>query len=229
MAVALGIKRQSNIIEKLVASKIFWLCFIAFVFTYPIVKSVNRTLPAQLPIIKQLPEFNLINSFGKPFGSKILKGRVYIANFIFTSCASSCLRLTKEMEKVQKRVRGLGQKVALVSFTVDPTHDTPKVLYKYARGKNANPFVWTFLTGEKQEMKDLLLNGFNVPMGEKEEVAAVLDDKNITMLDIAHTEKFALVDHTGAIRGYYDSTKNDINQMMIDIGLLINRKEYSNN
>lgn len=226
MTSALGMKRQSNIVEKLASSKLFWFLFIAFSFSVPIIKSVNRELPKDLPVLKKLPEFKLLNSFGKPFGSKELKGRVYIANFIFTSCPSTCLRLTKEMEKVQKRVRGLGQKVALVSFSVDPEYDTPKVLYKYAREKRANPYIWTFLTGEKKQMRNLLIDGFSVPMGEKEEVQGVVGDKKVSMLDIAHTEKFALVDQDGSIRGYYDSTKDDINHMMIDVGLLVNRKEY---
>lgn len=224
MTQAVGFKRDSSIIEKLAVSKLFWFVFVIFMFSYPIIRSVNRTLPPPLPIIKQVPNFNLVNDFKKPVTPNDLKGKVYIANFIFTTCSSSCLRLTAEMEKIQKRVRGLGQNVALVSFTVDPEMDTPDVLYKYARKKNANPFVWTFLTGDKEEMKKVVIDGFSVPMGEREEVSALVGEESITMFDIAHTEKFVLVDHDGNIRGYYDSTADDVNKMMIDIGLLINRK-----
>ncbi|EQC43407.1 SCO family protein [Bacteriovorax sp. Seq25_V] len=224
MTAYVGYKRNGNLFEKLVTNKLFWFLFIAFTFSYPIYRSVYRELPPPLPVIKKVPDFSLVNDFKKPVTNKDLLGKVYIANFIFTTCPSSCLRLTAEMEKVQKRVRGLGQNVALVSFTVDPLTDTPEVLYKYARKKNANPFVWSFLTGDKEELKKLVIDGFNVPMGDKEAVDAVVDRETVTMFDIAHTEKFVLVDHHGDIRGYYDSTSDDINKMMIDIGLLINRK-----
>lgn len=226
MAKAVAIRRDANLIERLVFSKTFWLFFVIIGFSVPIYKSVNRTLPAPLPVLKKVPTFKLTNSFNKSFGTDELKGRIYIANFIFTNCPSSCLRLTGEMQKIQKRVRGLGKKVALVSFSVDPINDTPPVLFKYARKMHANPHIWTFLTGNKQDMKDIIIDGFNVPMGELEEVEGLLGEDTVTMFDIAHTEKFALVDHDGNIRGYYDSTKDEINQMMIDIGLLVNRHEF---
>lgn len=224
MTPVVGFKRDSSFIEKLAARKFFWFAFVVFMFSYPIYRSINRSLPPPLPIIKQVPDFKLVNDFKKPVTTLDLKGKVYIANFIFTTCSSSCLRLTAEMEKIQKRVRGLGQNVALVSFTVDPEMDTPEVLYKYARKKNANPFVWTFLTGDKEEMKKLVIDGFSVPMGERHEVEALVGAETVTMFDIAHTEKFVLVDFDGNIRGYYDATNDDVNKMMIDIGLLINRK-----
>ncbi|OIQ18588.1 MAG: hypothetical protein BM556_10065 [Bacteriovorax sp. MedPE-SWde] len=224
-----GVKRSNTFIEKLVSSKLFWIVFVLFTFSYPIIRSVNRKLPPPLPVIKKLPEFALLNGFNKPYGTKELHGKAYIANFIFTTCPSSCLRLSKEMEKIQKRIRGMGQKVALVSFTVDPLTDKPAVLYKYARKRRANPHIWTFLTGEKEAMKKIIIDGFEVPMGEREESEMMLEGETITMFDIAHTEKFALVDYNGNVRGYYDSTRDGINQLMIDIGLLMNRKEFAKN
>jgi protein SCO1/2 len=209
MTEALGIRRQSNIVEKLATSKLFWLAFFVFGFSFPIYKSVNRELPAPLPTIKALPNYELTNGFGKPFGSKILKGRVYIANFMTTKASAE---QQVEMDKIQKRVRGLGQKVALISFTLDPVNDTPDVLYKYAREKRANPFVWTFLTGEKSAVENLIVEGFGIPS-----------------LESSHAEKLVVVDQSGNIRGYYDPTKNGVNQMMIDVGLLVNRKEYLSN
>ena len=122
------------------------------------------------------------------------------------------------MQKVQKRVKGVGNKIALVTFTVDPEHDTPKILYKTARDLRANPYIWKFVTGEKAEMKNLLVKGFKVPMGEKE-----ADN----MMDIAHSDRIVLVDETGSIRGYYRSDKDSLNKLMIDVGLLINRSNFN--
>lgn len=225
----LGVRRTSNFFEVLISKKAFWLVFVLYFFSVPIIKSVTRELPPELPVLKKLPDYSLVNSFNKPYGSKELAGRVYIANFIFTTCPSSCLRLTAEMQKIQKRVRGLGQKVALVSFTVDPDTDNPKTLFKYARKHQANPYIWSFLTGETKDLQATIIDGFGVVMGEMEEVKGNVNGETVTMFDIAHTEKLVLVDGAGNIRGYYDSTKKDINKLMIDVGLLVNRKEYSNN
>lgn len=221
--------RAENFVEKLVLRKSFWLVFVLGLFIYPIYRSVNRKLPPPLPVLKELPVYQLKNSFNKPFGSNELLGRYYVANFIFTSCTSSCPRLTKVMETIQKRVRGLGTKVALVSFSVDPDNDSPDVLFKYARKMNANPYIWTFLTGPQDELKKIVEGGFSTIMGEREKVEGILDGGEVvSMMDIAHSEKFALVDEKGRLRGYYDSTTNEINRMMIDIGLLVNQNEYGN-
>lgn len=219
----LGFERRNNWVEKLVKSKLFWLIFVVANFSYPIYRSMNRELPAPLPKIAKVPTYTFTNEYKKPFGSNELKGRTYIANFIFTTCPSSCLRLSKEMEKIQKRVRGLGDKIALVSFTVDPETDTPDVLRRYSRVRMANPVIWKFLTGPKEDLKKVIVDGFNVKMGTKLPMKGLVDGEEVTLMDIAHSEKFVLVDGDGEIRGYYDADKTSIDQMMIDVGLLVNR------
>jgi protein SCO1/2 len=119
-----------------------------------------------------------------------------------------------EIEKIQKRVKGTGQKVAIVTFTVDPDFDKPNVLFELARKRKANPYVWTFLTGEnKDEMFKLYRDGFKVGVEH--------DPKNL--MDIAHSEKIVLVDGNNRVRGYYAFEEHSINKLMIDVGLLINR------
>ena len=68
----------------------------------------------------------------------------------------SALKNLDKMQKIQKRVRGLGTKVTILSFTVDPDNDTPKVLFKLARDRGANPFIWKFITGKKRVLKNFL-------------------------------------------------------------------------
>jgi protein SCO1/2 len=212
--------RKDNFIEKLVLNKYFWIFFTLFMFSYPILRSMNRELPKSLPVMSKVPEFNLQDENGKPFGSKDLHGKVYIANFHFTSCPTVCPKLMTELQKIQKRVRGVGQKIALVSYTVDPENDTSKVLFKHARDLRANPHVWKFLTGDKGSLESLLVSGFKVPMGDKEQTDA-------NMYDIAHTQKLVLVDQAGNIRGYYSIDRVSIDQLMIDVGLLINRENLN--
>lgn len=225
MEKALAYKRNSHWLERLVSSGWFWMLFLAIGFSYPIYRSVNRELPPELPVLAEVPPFQLLNEFGRAFGSNELKGRAYIANFAFTSCPTTCPALMEKTQKIQKRIRGLGTKVALVTFTVDPENDTPAVLHKYARGMSANPHVWSFLTAtDKEEMRSLLVDGFKVPMGDLDEFEAVVDGRKLTLWDIAHTERFVLVDHEAKIRGYYSANKDDINKLMIDVGLLVNRR-----
>ena len=109
----------------------------------------------------------------------------------------------------------MGQKVAIVSITVDPENDNPKVLFKHARKLNANPYVWKFLTGTQEQLNSLLIKGFKVPMGEK--------PVDVDLYDIAHSGKIVLVDYKGDIRGYYSSDKDGVNKLMIDLGLIVNR------
>lgn len=221
---AVGYIREEGKLEKLVRSKLFWIIFFTMTFSYPIFRSMNRELPPELPRLSQVPEFTLTNGFGKPFGSKDLKGRIYMASFMFTSCPTTCPGLIERMKVAQKRLKGLGQKVALLSITVDPVHDKPDVLYKFARKNKANPYVWHFLTGSRGQLRELLIDGFKVPMGDKAPVEGVVGDETVTLMDIAHTEKLVLVDEKGMIRGYYSTDRLGMDKMMIDVGLLVNRK-----
>lgn len=206
--------RTENKFQKLIRSPWFWVLFLVYGFGYPIYRSLNRTLPPDLPIIAHVPEFTMISENNQPFGSKDLKGRVYLANFVFSRCPSVCPKMLHEIEKIQKRVRGTGHKVGIVTFTVDPEFDTPKVLFEVARTRKANPHVWTFLTGtDKEAMFKLYRDGFKVGV----------ENNTTNLMEIAHTEKIVLVDGENRVRGYYPFEEHSINQLMIDVGLLINR------
>ncbi len=215
-----GNLRTQHWVERLVLNKWFWVLAVGFFFAYPALKSVQRELPAELPVLYQLPAFTLLNEEGRAFGSEDLHGKVYVASFLFTSCTTACPIILKELQMVQHRLRGVIDRAAIVSFSVDPEVDRPQVLYQVARERKANPNVWRFLTGTPSEIRSLLVDGFKVPMGEREEIAD-------NVMDVAHSNKFVLVDQQGRVRGYYSADKAGVNQMMIDVGLLINRKPNS--
>jgi len=217
-----GYFREDNWFQKLIRRKSFWLLFWVLSFSYPVYRTLNRTLPPPLPVYYVVPEFTLKNEFGKPFGTKELQGKFYIANFMFTSCPTSCPALMAKMDLVQKRIRGLGTKAAIVTFTVDPEVDTPEVLYKFARKRHSNPFIWNYLTGTKAELEKVIVGGYKVPMGTKEPVEKQLAEGKISLFDIAHSEKLVLVDDRGQIRGYYGTDRVEMDKMMIDLGLLVN-------
>ena len=217
-----GYYREDNWFEKLIRRKSFWLIFWLLSFSYPVYKTLNRTLPPPLPVYYTVPEFNLTNEFGKPFGNKDLDGKFYIASFMFTSCPTTCPVLLTKLDLVQKRIRGLGTKAAIVTFTVDPEVDTPEVLYKFARKRHSNPFIWTYLTGTKSQLEKIVIDGFKVPMSGKEPIVKQVGNDKVTLFDIAHTEKLVLVDSKGQIRGYYGTDRVEMDRMMIDLGLLVN-------
>ncbi|MCB9094512.1 MAG: SCO family protein [Halobacteriovoraceae bacterium] len=206
--------RKNNFIERLVLKKWFWVLACVFFFGYPILRSLNRDLPPELPVLYKIPEFRLFDENGKVFTSHDLQGKPYIANFHFTSCPTICKETMEQTQIVQKRMKGLGTNIQIVSFTVDPEVDTPKKLFKHARELKANPFIWKFLTGSEEELKKVVVDGFKAAMGEK---------TNDNMYDIAHSSRFFLVDEKGQLRALYEMKKESINKMMIDIGLLVNR------
>jgi protein SCO1/2 len=130
---------------------------------------------------------------------------------MFTSCPTVCPEMTRKMQTIQKRVRGLGQAIALVSFSVDPKTDTSPVLYKYAQEYRANHYIWSFLTGSEDQLKNVIINNMKLPF---------ITSNNL--IEITHSEKLVLMDKLGNIRGYYQADTDGINQLMIDTGLLIN-------
>jgi len=214
-----GILRQNNFIERLLIKPWFWIFTSIIMFSIPIYRSVNRELPPDLPVLYTLPEYELTDENGKSFGSKDLKGKPYIANFHFTSCPTVCPELMKETQVIQKRVKGLGTKVGIVSFTVDPETDKPEKLFEHARTLGANPYVWKFLTETEANLRSVIVDGFKVAMGDKE--------VSNNLYDIAHTQKYFLVDEQGRIRSMYSNTNKEINKMMIDLGLVVNKLIHS--
>lgn len=212
----IALVRKENLIEKLVLTKSFWFVLIAFFFSYPIYKSLNRTLPPELPVYGVVKTFSLLNEEGKSFGSVDLKGKAYIANFVTFDSNENSKAILKEIEIIQHRLRGVLDRVGVISFSLNTTETTPAVLFAKARELKAKPFVWRFLTGDQSVVENLVLNEFKVPVDSTSKNAS-------TMNELLAEKKLVLVDGDARIRGYYKIDKDSINKLMIDIGLLINR------
>lgn len=160
-----------------------------------------------LPVLFPAPAFTLTDQTGRPFSSEHLAGKVVVANFIFTSCTDICPLLTGTMAQVRDQLRAarlLGEKAVIVSFSVDPEHDTPEVLAEYGGRFGAVPTEWRFLTGERQAIDDLLIGGFKVgrpppaprlPSGAPE---------------IIHTNRFVLIDPRGQVRALLNGEELDV-------------------
>jgi len=144
----------------------------------------------------QIPLFSLESENAKPFGLNDLKGKVWIADFIYTHCTDECPMLTAKMAKLQKTFQKFND-IRLVSVSIDPTHDTPKVLRDYASHYGADLNRWIFLTGDKKTIKELVQKGFHLPL---------ITNPQQPGLIMAHSNFLVLVDQNEKIRGYYDST-----------------------
>ena len=153
-----------------------------------------------------VPEFSLTSSAGQAVSLNDLRGRVWVADFIFTHCAGTCPAITGNMRRLQDT---LPADTRLVSFSVDPARDTPEVLAKYAKEVGADPARWFFLTGSRQALYDLSIKGFKLAVSDTDGTA----DEPIT-----HATRFALIDKEGKIRKYYDGTDlESVRQLAEDV------------
>jgi protein SCO1/2 len=144
-----------------------------------------------------LPSFELVNQDAQPFGSAQLAGKIWIADFIFTSCPGPCPIISSRMSELQKPLEETD--IHLVSFTVDPEKDTPKVLRGYAEKLHAQPKRWDFLTGSRAAIYALTRDGFKLAISDGSDEAGMP----------VHSTRIVLVDRHGAIRGYYDALAPD--------------------
>lgn len=148
---------------------------------------------APLPVLTQLPDFQLVERNGQTLGLADLRGKVWIADFIFTRCPGPCPRMSSRMTSLQRDLSG-NDGLRLVSITVDPDFDTQAVLAKYAAQYQAEEGRWFFLTGDKTAIHQLAKSGFLV---------GGVDDVTL------HTTRFVLIDRQGRVRGYYSSSDED--------------------
>jgi protein SCO1/2 len=214
----IGASLQSRL-AALVGSSLFWALFVALGLIVPVARSLRIALPKPLPSLSSVPDFTFADQNGERFGTAQLRGKIWIANAVFTRCPTVCPVSTQHMSEVQHRGRGLGEYLHLVSFSVDPEHDTPEVLNAYAKSHRVSPRIWTFLTGDREELKRILNQGLKIYMGKEDEGG---DD----LMSIGHGSHFVLVDTQMRIRGYYDLSSNGaVDSLLRDAGLLASRGE----
>ena len=171
--------------------------FFIIVFSFSIPHSVLAD--EEIPVYGHVPDFMLTERSGKEVKLADLKENVWIADFIFTRCQGQCPMLSGRMAVLQGKLNA--PQIKLVSFSVDPEFDTPKILSEYATRYHAQKDKWLFLTGSKTEMWNLITDGFKLGVDQ-----ASPEDLKAGAEPVMHTNRFVLVDQEGNIRGYYDSS-----------------------
>lgn len=141
----------------------------------------------------KLSDFTLSNQAGQEFTSAAMKGKVYLVNFFFSKCEGPCPLMNKKMEAFQEKFANDAD-IKLLSVSVDPANDTVEVIKAYSETFKANPEKWSFATGSKEVINDIM---------EKQMKLAVSEDLQL------HTTRIALIDKEGNIKGYFDSASEE--------------------
>lgn len=198
----------------MVARPLFWVVLLSVLFAMPLGRTLLRRLSPPPPVLALVPQFTMTDQLGHPFGSRELLGKVWVANFIFTSCQTMCPVLTQKMSEIAKRGRHLGPTFHLVSFTVDPERDTPQRLGEYAAAHGVDAHKWAFLTGSMADVQRAVVDGFKIGVDRRK----TADD----FWEIVHGEHLVVVDRRLQVRGYYDATPEGMDRLLEALGRVAN-------
>lgn len=186
------------------------------------------SVPLQHRRLGRVPPFALIEQNGKDITLADLRGKVWIAGFIFTQCVDACPLMSATMARLQSEFVNEPD-LRLVSISVDPENDTPAILARYATQFGADPYRWYFLTGEKQTIYRLVREGFKLAVQDPDDPQAFHAPAGQTVLQmvswwvdpeparaheghrhrqqpVIHSDRLVLIDGEAWIRGYYHGT-----------------------
>ncbi|NBL65019.1 SCO family protein [Flavobacterium sp. NST-5] len=157
-----------------------------------------------------IADFSFTNQNGKIITQKDYEGKIYVADFFFTTCPSICVPMGENMAWLQEQIKD-NPKVMLLSHTVMPEIDTPEVLKKYAEKKGVIDSKWNLVTGNQKDIYYIARKSY----------LAVKTSDSSELYDMVHTENFILVDQKGRIRGFYDGTNLvEVKKLLEDIKFL---------
>lgn len=158
-----------------------------------------------------IPFWNFVNQDGDTISKIDYQGKIYVADFFFTHCPTICPVTVEKMKRLQQATKD--ENILLISHTVDPENDTVEQLKRYCEAHDVDNSNWNFVTGDKETIYKLGLNGYLTPNQEDA----------LAPGGFLHSDKFILVDKEGRIRGYYSGTEdNEVDKLIEDIKTLKN-------
>jgi protein SCO1 len=194
--------RLQRVAGKLAGHPLFWVTLVLAITGFSVGRSLLIRLPPPLPVLGKVPDFELIDQTGEPFGTAAVRGKVWVAGMISISEPDADAVVGK-LRTIQHRARNLGTSFRVVAVSADPEHDTPVKLAEFLRGRHTSPRLWSFLTGSPSDLAPLLRQ-FEAPPVPR---ASIL-----------------LVDPELRIRARYRSDEPDVVEKVLrDVGLLANR------
>lgn len=176
------------------------------------VQGCNQANKEPLPVIATVEvPYTFTNQDNRPVTQKMLSGKIYVADFFFTSCPTICPIMKSQMLRVYEKYKD-DEQVVLLSHSIDPEHDTVEVLNEYGARLGIDPDRWHLVTGPKEEIYD---TAYRYKL-------AAMEDENAPG-GFIHSGSFTLVDRQGRIRGYYQGTEEEaVDRLIGDIARLIN-------
>jgi len=167
----------------------------------------------ELPSLAHVPEFTMRDQTGRERHAADFRGAPFVAAFVFTRCTSICPMLTSQMMNFQRRLTGSAARTRFIAFSVDPTHDTPEVLARYAteRGASRN---FTFLTGDFDTLANVARDGFLAGVG----TPTAGEGGGV---DVIHSQHLLLVDRDLTLRGFYRTDAEGLDRLEHDIERLL--------
>jgi protein SCO1/2 len=166
---------------------------------------------------RRVSDFHFKDQLGNDVSQKNFEGKIYVADFIFTTCGTICPKMTYQMGRVQEMFKN-NHDVKIISHTVDPESDSISVLADYAKRNKAIYGKWYFVTGNKKELYD---------MGQLQYSVSTMQDVTLPIEDqFIHSDKFILVDKDKHIRGIYDGTDpKEVDRLIVEIKILLHGYE----
>ncbi|MGF1603856.1 MAG: SCO family protein [Thermosynechococcaceae cyanobacterium] len=191
----------------------------------PLVVSTSQALPE----LWAVPDFTLTDQTQHQLQRQDLRGQVWVASFIYTSCPDVCPLITRQIAALRDALVAsalLGDSVRLVSFTVDPERDSPAVLQTYAQKfKAENPQDWAFLTGDRDQIRTLLVDGFHLIVEPNAQMVMGDNDsaqQTTATGDIAHSNRAMVVDRCGQVRASHPVLEPDrFKQLVKDLTAVV--------
>lgn len=163
----------------------------------------------------KIADFSLINQNGETITQDTYKGKIYVADFFFTTCQTICPIMTDHMREIQEEIKN-DSDIMLLSHSVTPEIDSVEQLKRYAKLKGVDDTKWNLVTGDKKQIYKLARQSY----------MAVKTAGTGDQYDMIHTENFMLIDKKRQIRGYYDGTQRDeIERLLEDISVLKEEKK----
>jgi protein SCO1/2 len=179
---------------------------------YDIVFSETDGVQSVDTIYPKIPAFSYLNQDSVVITSKSMKGKVWIANFFFTSCPSICPPMISQMKRLNILTKDLASEVQFMSFSIDPETDQPHVLKAYIKNNGIQSKNWQFFTGDEANTHRLGVTHFMVH-ADKDPMAAG---------GFAHSDGLVLVDREGYVRGIYRGTQTeDVDKLNKDLRKLL--------
>lgn len=179
---------------RVVKNPFVW-AFVVGIASLHLVKEMSLARRSAPPPLLSVGEWRLTDQDAKPFGSQELAGKVYVAHFFFTRCPTICPKLTQDMKALHRQFDKVRGQVHFVSFSVDPSFDTPEMLRAYRAKNEIAANDWSFLTGTPEELQQVVIKQMKLHFGDSE------DD----LMNISHVAEFVLFDQNGDMRGKFST------------------------